>query len=129
MRPGRRGWAVVTLCVVAGALLLLGLRFADEGMTYYRTPSEAAGLELDEQVRLSGLVVVGSMTRSGSQSSFLLTDGAADVTVRYDGALPATVREGEGAVVDGRLVGGGVVHADEVLLRHSNEYRPAGADP
>lgn len=126
----RRTAAIVVLGAVVAVLALLGSRFADEGVVYYRTPSEVAGLEPGPQsMRLSGLVVTGSVDRSDLRSSLLLTDGAADVTVHYDGRLPASVRQGEGAVVEGRLASNGVFHADEVLLRHSNEYRPAESGP
>lgn len=123
---GRRRTAFAILGVVVASLALLGTRFADEGMVYYRTPSEVAGIEPgDQPMRLSGLVVVGSVVRSEPESSLLLTDGAGEITVKYHGRLPASVYEGEGAVVEGRLVGDDVFHADTVLLRHSNEYRPA----
>lgn len=126
----RRTTALVTLGLVIGALVFLGVRFADDGVVYYRTPSEVAGLEPAEgPMRLSGLVSAGSVTRAEPESSFLLTDGAAELTVTYDGVLPASVREGEGAVVEGRLVKAGVFQADLVLLRHSNEYRPAADVP
>lgn len=121
----RRRAGTVTLAVVLAALVLLGMRFADDGLVYYRTPSEVLAVAADDStMRLSGLVVTGSVARSDQVSSFVLTDGAADVTVQYVGMLPATVHEGEGAVVEGRLMRSGVFHADDVLLRHSNEYRP-----
>lgn len=126
----RRTTAIAVLGVVVAAVALLGTRFADEGLVYYRTPSEIAGIEPDDaSMRLSGLVVDGSIERAEPRSSMLLTDGAADVTVHYDGRLPATVRAGEGAVVEGRLSADGIFYAETVLLRHSNEYRPTESGP
>ncbi|NEE02019.1 cytochrome c maturation protein CcmE [Phytoactinopolyspora halotolerans] len=128
-RRTRRTSAIAVLGVVVVALAVLGARFADESTVYYRTPSEIAGVEPgDERMRLSGLVVDGSVDRSDYASSLLLTDGAVDVTVEYEGRLPASIQPGEGAVVEGRLAGDGVFHADTVLLRHSNEYRPAESE-
>lgn len=128
---GRRRSAVATVVVVAAAVAVLGLRFADDGMLYYRTPSELPASEVaaDQTTRLSGLVVHGSMASAADGSTLRLTDGGVEVEVTYEGRLPATVREGEGAVVEGRLVSPGVFHADTVLLRHSNEYRPAESAP
>ncbi len=116
---------------VVAAIAALGVKFADEGVVYFRTPSELTGAQeltsgaQPETVRLAGLVVPGSVERSTDESWLQLTDGAVEVDVRFAGRLPATVVEGEGAVVEGRLVEAEVFYADRVLLRHSNEYRPA----
>lgn len=122
----RRRVAAATVLAAVGGVALLGMRFVDDGMLYYRTPSELASADVNayEVTRLSGLVVPGSMTRSAAGSVLRLSDGASDIEVRYEGRLPATIVEGEGAVVEGRLVSPALFHADEVLLRHSNEYRP-----
>ncbi|MFD2795802.1 cytochrome c maturation protein CcmE [Promicromonospora vindobonensis] len=121
--PGRRrAWVVL----VVAALGLVGLlaSASQDGLTYWGTPSELTAQGSPERdVRLGGLVVKGSVVEAPAGTSFVLTDGATDVTVRYAGALPATVREGEGAVVEG-VLDGQVLHARSVLLRHSNEYRP-----
>jgi cytochrome c-type biogenesis protein CcmE len=112
--------------LAAAGLGLAGLlaSAAQDGLTYWGTPSELTAQGPPErEVRLGGLVVTGSVVEEAAGTSFVLTDGATDVTVHYAGVLPATVREGEGAVVEG-VLDGQVVHARSVLLRHSNEYRP-----
>ncbi|MFD2025170.1 cytochrome c maturation protein CcmE [Promicromonospora aerolata] len=122
-----RAWAVLVVAVLGLAGLLASV--TQDGLTYWGTPSEllAQGPQ-DRDVRLGGLVVTGSVTQDAAGASFVLTDGATDVTVRYAGALPAAVREGEGAVVEG-VLDGQVLHARSVLLRHSNEYRPPESTP
>ncbi|MGI5187222.1 cytochrome c maturation protein CcmE [Promicromonospora sp. CA-289599] len=130
MRPAaprgrRRAWVVLAAAVLGLAGLLASA--TQDGLTYWGTPSElTAQGPLEQDVRLGGLVVPGSVVEDPVGTSFVLTDGATDVTVRYAGALPATVREGEGAVVEG-VLDGQVLHARSVLLRHSNEYRPPEA--
>ncbi|MDR7381038.1 cytochrome c maturation protein CcmE [Promicromonospora iranensis] len=127
MRPavprGRaRAWLVLAIAGLGLAGLLASA--AQDGLTYWGTPSELTAQGPPERdVRLGGLVVTGSVVEEAAGTSFVLTDGATDVTVRYAGVLPATVREGEGAVVEG-VLDGQVLHARSVLLRHSNEYRP-----
>lgn len=122
-----RAWLVLAVACLGLALLLTSAM--RDGLTYWGTPSEvAAAGPPHHDVRLGGLVVPGTLTEEAAGSSFVLTDGATDVTVHYAGALPATVREGEGAVVEGRL-DGQVLHARAVLLRHSNEYRPPEETP
>lgn len=124
-RRARRRLAVATILAMVAGVALLGFRFADDGLTYYRTPSELTAAGGEHVTRLSGLVVPGSVIRSADESALRLSDGASDIEVRYAGRLPATILEGEGAVVEGRLVAAGLFQADRVLLRHSNEYRPA----
>src|SRR5699024_2845152 len=95
-----------------------------DGMTYYRTPSETAGQVTNEAtMRLGGLVLPGSLVQSDEVSTLTLSDGATDVSVAYEGRVPALVQEGEGAVVHGSFDSDGVFWAEEILLRHSNEYR------
>ncbi|MFC8923068.1 cytochrome c maturation protein CcmE [Cellulosimicrobium sp. NPDC057127] len=115
-------WAVVVAAVLGTGAIAWSA--TQDGMTYYRTPSEvAADARASRDVRLGGMVVPGSVAERDEAATFVLTDGAVDVRVRYAGSLPGTVREGEGAVVEGRVDDQGVLHATTVLLRHSNEYR------
>lgn len=122
-RPGRL--ALVAVLLAAGGLLVTSaLR---DTLTYYRTPGEVltdpdAGRA---RVRLGGEVVAGSLRRDGDLVVFRLADAGHQVTVRQRGVPPETFREGEDAVVEGRLGTDGVFHADRVLVRHGNEYRPS----
>ncbi|WP_158228344.1 cytochrome c maturation protein CcmE [Pseudonocardia sp. MH-G8] len=113
---------VVVLVAVAGTgvLAMSGL----QGTTvYYLTPTEILGSDPGEHVRLGGLVEVGTVRGTGDQVEFVLTDGTQDVLVAATVALPRVFTEGEGAVVEGTLGADGVFHADQVMVRHSNEYR------
>jgi cytochrome c-type biogenesis protein CcmE len=124
-RPVRL-FAVAGVAVLAvGVLAAAGL---DGALVYYRTPVEAVAAPVtDERVRVGGLVVDGSLDRSGETVTFEITDGVADVTVVHVGTLPAIFREGQGAVVEGRFTADGVLRSDTVLVRHSNEYGPEPA--
>jgi cytochrome c-type biogenesis protein CcmE len=125
----RRTRAIVLVTVCAG-LAGLAVHSADDGLVYYRTPSEAAGAVVEEgPVRVGGMVVPGSVRETTERSSLVLTDGADEVTVSYPGRLPDVVREGEGAVVEGRWGDDGVLHGEQLLMRHSNEYRAPEAAP
>lgn len=121
-RPGRL--ALVAVLLAGGGLLVTSaLR---DTLTYYRTPGEVltdpdAGRH---PVRLGGEVVPGSLRHDGDLVVFRLADADRQVTVRQRGVPPETFREGEDAVVEGRLGTDGVFDADRVLVRHGNEYRP-----
>lgn len=121
----RRRWvpAAVLAAAVAG-VVAIGASAMDDGLTYYQTPTEAVREHLgNAEVRLSGIVVPGSLVRDDAGSRLTLSDGATDVLVTYPGPVPDVLQEGEGAVVTGRLGHDGVLAATELVLRHSNEYR------
>ena len=75
-------------------------------------------------MRLGGLVKDGSVTIEGLQSVFTVTDGSADIVVRYDNALPSLFREGQGVVAEGSLKEGTFI-ATNVLAKHDENYMPA----
>jgi len=124
-----RGRLALTAVVLTGAGLLVygGLR---DTLTYYRTPAE---ITTDQEARhtrtrLGGEVVPGSVRRDGGQTLFRLAADGHEITVRQRGVPPETFREGQGAVVEGLLGPDGVFRSDQVVVRHGNEYRPAGRE-
>jgi len=122
------------LILVIVALLLLGgatglVMFAlSDSVAFFVTPSDiAAGkVDPDKRFRLGGLVVAGSVERSGEDGlvQFAVTDQVNQVTVRYRGLLPDLFREGQGIVAQGKLGQDGVFVASEVLAKHDENYMP-----
>ena len=107
----------------AGVLAVLGIWGSGDDLVYYRTPSEiAAKVRPGERVRLGGLVEQGTLRRDGSVVRFIITDGARDLPVTYDGATTAIFREGQGVLVEGSVDGRGRFVADTLLVKHSNQY-------
>lgn len=124
MSAGNRRWVVAALVatvLAAAGLMVNGLR---EAVVYYRTPSELGTVDSGHRVRVGGLVAPGSVTRDGVSTSMVLTDGASDIRVVASTGLPDIFGEGRGAVAEGVLGLDGVLHADRILMRHSNEYAP-----
>ena len=120
---GRIALGVLVLAVVA-VIALVATSSAEGTLTYYRTPSEVlASSHHDTSVRLGGRVVSGSIHQSGASVRFRLTDGKHSVPVVADATPPSTFREGQDAVVQGRLDSRGVFRASSVVVRHDNEYR------
>lgn len=129
--PGRRDQLpalVLGACVLVGALLVAGAGLKG-ALTYYETPTEldASPVASTTTVRLAGLVVAGTVRRDGGTVRFTLSDGAKDVPVVSTDTPPGTFRAGQGAVVEGHKDADGVFHADQIIVRHSNEYRPPSA--
>ncbi|MFE3838147.1 cytochrome c maturation protein CcmE [Pseudogemmobacter sonorensis] len=118
--------AVAFLAMLA-AVVLVGFALKD-GINFFRSPSqvlEEAPLET-ETFRLGGLVKEGSIRPGeGMHFSFTITDGSAEVPVRYVGTHPRPdlFTEGTGTIATGRLVDG-VFQATELLAKHDETYMP-----
>jgi cytochrome c-type biogenesis protein CcmE len=117
--------AAAALAVSAG-LIGYGLR---DGINFFRTPSEVAETPPppNEVFRIGGLVLEGTLVQDdGLDFTFTVTDGGADIPVRYVGsdAPPDLFGEGQGTVATGTYEGG-VFLATELLARHDETYMPA----
>ena len=115
--------AIAALIGVAVILVLGALR---ENIVFFYTPTDitTSNTKLGEALRLGGLVKEGSVKIDGLQSVFTVTDGTADITVRYDNALPSLFREGQGVVAEGSMNNDKFI-ATNVLAKHDENYMPA----
>ena len=126
-RPGAR-LAVVAIVGVA-ALGAVAAGNLDDSLVYYRTPTEVVGTAQPGRVRLGGLVQRGSVRAEGEGVQFVLTDGAADVTVVHKGDPAGVFQEGQGALVEGTFDEEGRFRSDLLIVKHSNEYQAADGEP
>jgi len=129
MTPRRRRMMLVGLIVLGvGAAVAFALTAFQDNLLYFYTPSDvsAGKAPADKAFRLGGMVPEGSFKRpAGSmEATFVLTDYASNVTVKYAGVLPDLFREGQGVVARGRLGDDGVFVAEEVLAKHDENYMP-----
>jgi len=136
-RPSRRPLLLVGVAATAlaafGFVLMSGL---DDNIVYFVTPSELheKGSEAyDAPVRLGGQVAPGSVVWNADALDlrFRMTDGVREVEVHSSGAPPQMFRDGIGVIVEGRLTRAGVFESDNLMVKHSNEYRapPEGHAP
>ena len=137
VRPSRRPLLLVTVAAIAlagfGFILVGGL---DDNIVYFVTPTElhAKGVEAyDAPVRLGGQVLPGSVAWNADALDlrFRMTDGVREVEVHSTGAPPQMFRDGIGVIVEGRMTRAGVFESDNLMVKHSNEYRapPEGHAP
>lgn len=130
IRKKRLYW-ILALFVGVSAAAALALAALRENINLFYTPSQIAAGEapLDARIRAGGLVEKGSLQRKPNSLAlgFSVTDGARSVAVRYEGILPDLFREGQGIVVMGSFGRDGVLHADEVLAKHDENYMPPEA--
>jgi cytochrome c-type biogenesis protein CcmE len=121
--------------LIAGGVLVLALAAAfvlnafQNNLVFFFTPTQVLKGEApkNKTFRIGGLVKVGSLQRDGTDVSFVVTDTAQDIPVRYSGLLPDLFKEGKGVVAQGRLDAQGLMTASEVLAKHDENYMPPEA--
>jgi cytochrome c-type biogenesis protein CcmE len=129
MRPRQKRLAIAGGIVAAvGVAAALVLNAFQSNLVFFYSPSQVAAHEAPSArtFRLGGLVEKGTLKRDGTKASFIVTDTAKSIEVRYEGILPDLFKEGKGVVAQGQLQGG-VFVAREVLAKHDENYMPPEA--
>jgi len=128
------------LLLILALLLAVGIGyFAVQGLAssavYYLTPTEAREKHIGPgtPARLGGLVVPGTLHYDPQTRDlvFALSDGTTNIAVVGNGAPPALLKEGAGAVVEGAFAADGTFRATSVIAKHDEKYAPPspGATP
>ncbi len=124
----RQNRLFVIAVVLFGLVAALVTYALNSSLAFYYSPSDVhAGKAPPDQIfRLGGMVRQGSLQRDddGLGRRFVLTDTNKDIEVRFKGIPPDLFREGQGAVVQGRLLQNGIFVASEVLAKHDENYLP-----
>ena len=130
MHPQRKKRLMLIIFMVLGIGAAVGLMLysMSQNINLFMTPTQIANGEVPEgqTIRAGGLVVAGSVSRDPDslKVSFAITDGAAEVTVIYEGILPDLFREGQGIVALGKVNSQRQLMASEVLAKHDENYMP-----
>ena len=114
---------------VLSVVVVLVLRGLEDNIQLYLTPSQLVtkDMPIGRVFRLGGLVVPDSIHHEakGIGVTFALSDlKSKPIVVDYQGMLPALFREGQGIVTEGYLSAPEHFHAQLVLAKHDETYRP-----
>ena len=124
----RRMIFVLLILTVLGAAAAISVWSLQQNLLYFQSPSqlETQAMPAGRSFRLGGLVTAGSMSRDeeGLAVNFRVTDGKAEIAVRFEGILPDLFREGKGVIAIGALDDSGTFQADDVLAKHDENYMP-----
>jgi cytochrome c-type biogenesis protein CcmE len=126
-RRGRRLALIAAALAVVGGAAGLALYALRDSIVFFYSPSEVVekALEPGARLRVGGLVKTGSVVKSaGERVAFVVTDGAHDLGVSYQGLLPDLFREGQGVVAEGVLAAPDQLRADTILAKHDERYMP-----
>jgi cytochrome c-type biogenesis protein CcmE len=122
---GRRWGVLLGVAVVIAVIAYIAFSSVGNALVYYVTPTELLARgdgAVGQTVRLGGLVKVGSVQGSGNNISFVLTDGTHELRIDSSVLPTRSFREGIGAVVEGELGADGVFHANQVIVKHDENY-------
>lgn len=122
------GGALALIIVLSGFGYLMYGNIG-ENLVYFHTPGELLALgddAYDRPYRLGGQVVPGTVQWNAETLDlrFTLQDEDGHIEVQSRKAPPAMFREGQGVIVEGRLARTGVFESSNLMVKHSNEYRP-----
>ena len=130
MKPRHKRIAIAAGIVCAvGAAAALVLDAFQSNLVFFYSPSQVAAKEAPSArtFRLGGMVEKGTLKRDGKVATFVVTDTAKSILVRYEGILPDLFKEGKGVVAQGQVGDDGVFVAREVLAKHDENYMPPAA--
>lgn len=127
----KKNWVSLglALAVILGGLGYLLFGKLEKNIVYFVTPTElwAKGdLAYEQPVRLGGMVKKGSIQWNPETIflKFQLTDGSKEIPIMSHETPPQMFQEEMGVVVEGKLSRERVFHADRLMVKHGNEYRP-----
>ena len=118
---------LLTLVIILCAVLLI-LYNTRENISYFYTPSELfeSNIDKNKKVRIGGFVEINTFIKvSGGSFKFRITDNIKSINVTYTGILPDLFREGQGAVIEGNMIGQNSFKANNIFAKHDENYMPA----
>jgi cytochrome c-type biogenesis protein CcmE len=126
-RRGRRLSLIAAALAVVGLAVGIGLYALGDNIVFFYSPTEVVqrAVQPGARLRIGGLVKADSLIKlSGENVTFVVTDGANEVKVTYQGLLPDLFREGQGVVAEGVLDKLGEMRAETILAKHDERYMP-----
>ena len=126
-RRSRRLGLVGAALAVMGVAAVIALYALRDNIVFFYSPTEVVerALHPGARLRVGGLVKADSLVKSsGENIAFVVTDGANDLKVAYQGLLPDLFREGQGVVAEGVLERPGQLRAETILAKHDERYMP-----
>ncbi len=110
------------LAISLGTYLIL--YSLEDSITFFYPPSKINETKLGQEFRVGGVVKLRSIEKQAADKiTFIITDNIKDLTVSYQGVLPALFRENQGIVAVGKLAGN-IFIAKELLTKHDENYSP-----
>ena len=127
----RRAQIAIVCCIAAIAAIVVLTLVLSENVVYFRTVSEAVrsrASEGNQQLRIAGAVVPGSVHETADGVRFDITDGKATAKIVHHGDPPELFGTDVPIVCEGHWRRNDTFSSDRILIRHGNDYRPPEVD-
>lgn len=115
--------------IILALIILSGILAYDAFNSYinpYLTASQLirnSSAYLNKNIQVIGTIVNGSTSwREDGTLLFNLTDGESTIRITYKGSLPQNFKEGEQAVVIGKLISLNIMEASQILVKCPSKY-------
>ena len=128
-RSAKRRLVVVGGIIVVAMLVIVAIAGSGGAASSLSIADVASGDYRGKKVQVSGSVVADSLTSEGSTALFEIqpedASGQETLTVRYDGALPATFGTGVVAICTGTVESDNTLTATELVTKCPSKYESA----
>lgn len=132
-RSKRKIWLLGGAVLIVAGFSYLMYGGIGSNLVFFLTPEElhAKGeAAYNQPIRLGGQVVPGSVKWDAQNIDlrFQVTGGTKTVDVHSTKAPPQMFQPGQGVIVEGKYSRAGVFESNNLMVKHSNEYKPPSAD-
>ena len=121
----------LTIFVAISILTIIAIVFIfktlEDNVLYFYSPSEISKsdeINLNNKIRIGGMVKEGSVKTSEDEIKFIVTDFKKEIIVSFQGTVPALFAEGKGVVAEGKLKDKKFFVAKRILAKHDENYMP-----
>lgn len=122
---GQRQFVLFGIAGVIALVVAITVAGLNDNLTYYLYPNEAVAQRDEfpdgERFRLAGQVVAGSVTESGGDLTFSVTDGSGTVDVVLVNPPPPLFSDEVPVLLEGYW-SGDLFNAERALIRHDENY-------
>ena len=118
---------LIVSLLLASIMIFVILRSLEKNVVYFFSPSEIysdENISFDDKIRVGGLVKINSISKSGEEVNFIITDLKNEIVVSYTGIVPNLFAEGKGVVAQGKLKDKKYFVAEKILAKHDENYMP-----
>ena len=105
----------------------ISFKVLDDNVLYFFSPTEVnekENLNLNEEIRIGGMVKKQSIIVNNDEIKFTVTDFKNEIIVTYRGTVPNLFAEGKGVVAEGKLQDKNYFVAKRILAKHDETYKP-----
>lgn len=117
---------LLSIIFLTTAVLLILIN-SKKNLIFFYTPSEFinSDSQINDIIRIGGFVKKGSIKKKNNEYEFIITDYKEILKISYKGLLPDLFKEGQGAVIEGKLLKKNFIKATKVFAKHDENYIPA----